>query len=158
MAGTAASAAELRPIGWAVPVAGIAFGLVLLAVLVADLAAPLRLALLAALSLATIGMARELGRARQGRRLAWDGRGGWTLDGRSVAVAPATRVYPGLVVLVLRQLPSPAGATTRRGADASSVLWVTRRAAAPDAFRRLKQQLRHGRGSPAAERAENTPC
>ena len=78
MAGTAASAAELRPIGWAVPVAGIAFGLVLLAVLVADLAAPLRLALLAALSLATVGMARELGRARQGRRLAWDGRGGWT--------------------------------------------------------------------------------
>lgn len=161
MAGTAVSAAELRPVAWAVPAAGAAFGITLLAVLVADLAGTVRLALLAAFAVAAVAMARELRRARRGRLLAWDGRGCWTLDGRPVAVAPATRVYPGLVVLVLRQVLGPDGALAEAAArplGASSVHWVPRSAAAPGAFRRLKQQLRHGRGSPRPERPENTPC
>lgn len=163
MAGTAASAAELRPVPWAVPVAGGAFGAALLAVLVADLAGAARLALLAAFAATAAAMAAELRRASRTRLLAWDGRGRWTLDGRPVAVAPATRVYPGLVVLVLRQVPTGPGARDRARpsmppAAARSVHWVPRSAAAPDAFRRLKQQLRHGRGSPAPEQPENTPC
>lgn len=153
MAGTAASAAELRPLPWAVPVAAAGFGLVLLAVLVADLAGAVRLALLAALAVAALAMARELRRQQRGRVLAWDGRGGWTLDGQAVAVAPATRVHPGLVVLVLRQLPSSGDAPGR-----ATAYWVARSAAAPDSFRRLKQQLRHGRALPSAKRPENTPC
>jgi hypothetical protein len=163
MAGTAASAAELRPVPWAVPVAGAGFGLALLAVLVAAVAGPVRLALLAAFAVATVAMARELRRVRRSRVLAWDGRGGWTLDGRTVSVAPASQVHPGLVVLVLREVPGGPGAAGLAGRPRvqrgrTSVHWVPRSAAAPEAFRLLKSQLRHGRVAPAAERPENTPC
>jgi hypothetical protein len=168
MAGTAASVAELRPVPLAVPLAGTGFGLVLLAVVVADVALGVRIALLATCAVATLAMALELRRAGRGHALEWDGQGRWTLDGRPVAVAPATRVHPGLVVVVLRQLPrdpgaaatpgSGDGARSRRWLRNTSVHWVPRGGATPDAFRRLKSQLRHGRTAPTAERPGNTPC
>jgi hypothetical protein len=168
MAGTPASGAELRPVPRAVPLAGAGFGLVLLAVVVADVAPGVRIALFATCAVATLAMALELRRAGRGRAIEWDGQGGWTLDGRRVAIAPATRVHPGLVVLVLRHLPSDRGAPAPPGSGdeagngrwrgRTSVHWVPRSGSTPDAFRRLKSQLRHGRTAPAAERPGNTPC
>jgi hypothetical protein len=166
MAGTVASAAEVRPVPLAVPLAGGGFGLVLLAVAIADVPPAVRVALLAAWAVATWAMALELRRAGRGRTLEWDGQGGWALDGRAVAVAPATRVHPALVVLVLRQLPRHPGAPATPGSGdgpgngwrRTSLHWVPRHACNADSFRRLKAQLRHGRTAPAAERPGNTPC
>jgi hypothetical protein len=168
MAGTVASAAELRPLPLAVPLAGAGFGLVLLAIAVADVPTGVRVALLAAWAVATGAMARDLRRACRRHALGWDGQGGWTLDGRPVTVAPATRVHPGLVVLVLRHQPSGPGAlaipgsadqaANGRSRRRTSVHWVPRSGCTADAFRRLKSQLRHGRTGPAAERPGNTPC
>jgi hypothetical protein len=168
MAGTPASAAEFRPVPLAVPLAGAGFGLVLLAVVIVDSAWGVQLALLAALAVAAIAASRDLRRAGRGHVLAWDGRGRWTLDGQPVAVAPSTRVHPGLVVLVLRQVPTRsreiaaardgARPPSAHGGRRRSVHWVPRFACSRDAFRRLKSQLRHGPPEPAAERPGNTPC
>jgi hypothetical protein len=152
MAAMAASAADLRPLPGTALLAGAGFGLVLLALLVADVALAVRVPLLGVWALAATAMARHLRRSAPARVLEWDGRGGWTLDGRAVAVRPSTRVYPGLVVLALRLLPTanPAPAGPRGDRGATTVHWVSRRTVAPAAFRHLKQQLRHGRGARTA--------
>jgi hypothetical protein len=149
MAGTRASAADVRPLPALVPVVGAAYGAVLVALLVADVAWPVRLALLAAFALAAAGASRHLRDAGRPHRVGWDGRGGWSLDGRAVALDPATRVYAGLVVLVVR------GAEGRRERRA---LWVPRAAVMPADFRRLKTQLRLGPVRASRAVGPETPC
>lgn len=168
MAETRASTADLRPQPWLAPACGVAFGLVLFAVLVADVPPAVRLVLLAAFGVAAAGLQRKLAHAAKPHGLAWDGRGGWRLDGAAVTVAPATRVYAGLVVLVLRPVPTretagsardgarPSGSTVRN--PRRTVLWAPRHAVGTADFRRLKAALRHGRPAPAGKRPENPAC
>lgn len=143
-----AFSADVRPLAVVEPAAGVAFGLALLALVVADVAWPVRLAFLATFAVAVAGMRRELRRSAAVRSIAWDGDDRWSLDGTPVTVAPGTRVHPGLVVLVV--------AAPRR-----AVHWIPRAALQPDAFRRLKTGLRHGGGArrkPGAESGGKAPC
>jgi hypothetical protein len=139
----------VRPLPTLAPSAAAAFGCVLLALVVADVPAAVRLALLVAFTVAVAGAVRHLRQAATTRRLAWGGQAGWSLDGRPVAVVPVTRVYAGLVVLVVRE----AGRRGRRHA-----LWIPRAAMDPAAFRHLKTGLRFGSAAAPADVRSEAPC
>jgi hypothetical protein len=144
--------AVVRPLRGVAPGLAALCGLLLLALLAADLTVLLRLALLAAFVVAAAAIARELRRAAAVRTIAWSRDGGWTLDGAGVAVEPSTRVHAALVVLVLRPVGGPGAAGGRR-----SVHWVPRAAVDPEGFRRLKARLRHGGRAPGGPPPENPP-
>jgi hypothetical protein len=148
-----AFAAEVRPLPWLEPALATGFGLALLAILAADVPVSVRAALLVTFAVAAFGTRRELRRAAAVRSVQWDGEQRWTWSGTAVTVSPSSRVHAGLVVLVV-------SAPTR------AVHWIPRAAMRPDAFRRLKTALRHGRArdpqgassSRTARRPPDTPC
>lgn len=135
---------EMPPRPALVPVAGAACGLVLLALLVLDLPAGVRLGLLVATAMLAVTVRRVATRLAAPARLECDASGRWRADGDASTVRPDTVVLPDLVVLSLR------GTRTRR-------YWIRRRDADPVTFRRLKMRLRHVPGLQGPQPGARTP-